>query len=67
MTNPPVSLLKRADVSARTSLSKAYIYKLIGEGKFPAPVRLAPRRVAWRSDEIDQWIASQTDRAMPKV
>ncbi len=65
--NKPVSLLKRIDVEARTSLSKAYLYKLISEGRFPAPVRLARRRVAWRSDEIDQWIASQTERASPRL
>ena len=67
MDNYPVTLLKRAEVERRTSFSKAYIYRLVSEGKFPRPVRLAARRVAWRSDEIDQWIASQTERASPRL
>lgn len=55
----PLTLLKREAVQERTSLSRAYIYALVKQGKFPSPVRLAARRVAWRSDEIDAWIAAR--------
>lgn len=40
--------------------SKDTYYRLIKEGKFPAPVRLAGgRAVAWRESDIDRWIEEQ--------
>ncbi|MBE0548423.1 MAG: AlpA family phage regulatory protein [Rubrivivax sp.] len=51
-------LLPLEQVELRTSLCKSSIYALTAQGRFPAPVRLAPRRVAWRSDEVESWIES---------
>jgi prophage regulatory protein len=54
-----VSLLRIADVSARVGLRRSQIYRLIARGEFPTPVRLSVRTSAWRSDEIDTWIAER--------
>jgi hypothetical protein len=32
------------------------IYRLIAEGKFPAPIRIGPRRVVWLTDEIEAFL-----------
>jgi prophage regulatory protein len=34
--------------------SKAWIYKLIKEGKFPAPIRIGENYVAWSEEVIDE-------------
>ena len=55
MTN---KLLKRPEVEAVTGLSRASIYSKIKAGTFPLPVRLGSNSVAWRADDVDEWIAN---------
>ncbi|HEY8711068.1 MAG TPA: AlpA family phage regulatory protein [Burkholderiaceae bacterium] len=38
-----------------TGLGRSTIYRLIADQKFPSPVRLGPRAVAWRRTDLDQW------------
>ncbi|MCP5272041.1 MAG: AlpA family phage regulatory protein [Burkholderiaceae bacterium] len=38
-----------------TGLGRSTIYRLIAANEFPSPVRLSPRVVAWRREELDQW------------
>ena len=54
-----VSLLRLADVIAVVGIKRSEIYERIKTGKFPAPVRLGAKAVAWRSDEIQEWIDSR--------
>ena len=51
-------LYRRTDVSDLTGLSKNAIYKFMREGRFPRPVKLKGRAVAWRKSDLDAWIAS---------
>ena len=55
-------LLRRKDVEARTGLSRSTIYAWISCGKFPSPVRLGGRSVAWRKSAIEEWIESREAR-----
>jgi excisionase family DNA binding protein len=41
-----------------TSLSRATIYRRVAAGRFPAPINLGGRRVAFSRDELDRWIAN---------
>lgn len=52
-------LLKRKEVETKTSMAASTIYAEIAKGKFPKPVQLSPRRVAWLESEIDKWIAER--------
>lgn len=63
---PPESTSTRADtttavflrmptVMRMTGLGRSTIYRLIADQKFPCPVRLGPRAVAWRRSDLDQW------------
>lgn len=52
-------LLRRRDVEAVTGLSRSAIYLAMSRGAFPTPVRLGPRAVAWRSSQIQAWIAAR--------
>lgn len=50
------TLLRLAGVESRTGLKRSTIYKLIQERKFPKPIRLTERCVAWNSLAVDEWI-----------
>jgi prophage regulatory protein len=49
-------ILRCPDVEAKVGFKRAYLYKLMKEGKFPKPIPLGVRAVGWNSVEIDQWI-----------
>jgi prophage regulatory protein len=52
----PKRLIRRPVVIDRTGLQTSQIYDLIGEKRFPAPVPIGARAVAWVESEIEQWI-----------
>ena len=52
-------LIKRSEVERLTSLSRAGIYASMLEGSFPRPVQTGKRSVAWRFEEVRQWLASR--------
>lgn len=51
-------ILRRQEVEALTGLSRATIYALMTEGRFPKPLRLGRRSVGWRLADIDGWLAA---------
>ncbi len=50
-----VRLMRMKQISAYTSLSKGYIYKLMKEGGFPESVALKGIRM-WEKSAIDEWL-----------
>jgi prophage regulatory protein len=52
-------LISAKEVCARTSLSRASLYRLMTDGSFPRPVPLHGVRKAWVESEVDVWIASR--------
>ena len=53
-------LLRLPEVMDKTSFSRASIYRYVALKKFPQPVKLGVRAIAWRSDEVDVWIEERT-------
>lgn len=49
-------LLRLPTVLEITGLKKSTIYAGAKNGTFPKPVKVGSRAVAWRSDEVKQWI-----------
>lgn len=50
----------RMDAVVRmTGLGRSTIYRLMAEDKFPPPVRLAKRAVAWRRIDLERWSAER--------
>jgi prophage regulatory protein len=47
--------LRMPTVLRLTGLSCSTIYCLIADNKFPCPVRLGPRVVAWRRIDLKRW------------
>ena len=54
-----MKIIRRPEVVARVGLSSATLYRLISRGAFPRPVRLSTRATGWRTDEIEEWLASR--------
>ncbi len=50
------SMVSLKRVREITSLGKSTIYRMITEDRFPRPVRLTSRRVAWREDDLRNWL-----------
>ncbi|MBD2812517.1 AlpA family transcriptional regulator [Xenorhabdus sp. Vera] len=56
------NLIHLPEVQRRTGYSKAWIYKLIGDGeflKFLKQVKIGPRSIAFIESEIDNWIGQR--------
>jgi prophage regulatory protein len=50
---PP--FLRMRAVTRMTGLGRSTIYRLVAQDKFPPPVRLANRAVAWRRSDLERW------------
>jgi prophage regulatory protein len=55
-------LLRLPAVCERVGFGRSQLYTLIKQAKFPAPVRLGVRAVAWDSDLIERWIQQRIDK-----
>lgn len=49
-------LLRLPEVREFTRRSTTRIYADMAEGKFPKPVRIGARAVAWRARELETWL-----------
>ncbi|MBY0468388.1 MAG: AlpA family phage regulatory protein [Burkholderiaceae bacterium] len=50
-------------VMRMTGLGRSTIYRLIADRRFPSPVRLGPRAVAWRRSDLDRWSEARPEAA----
>lgn len=55
-------LLRRQDVQRLTGLSKSGLYKRMGEGSFPRPIKLGYRTAVWPEKTVHAWINEQIER-----
>jgi predicted DNA-binding transcriptional regulator AlpA len=39
-----------------------HLRRKVKAGEFPKPVALSDRRIAWREEEVDEWLASRPRR-----
>lgn len=51
----PSILLRLPAVMKLTGLGRSTIYRMVSERRFPCPVRITKRAVAWRRVDVDQW------------
>lgn len=49
-------MLKLAEVKHKVPLSRTQIYVQISQGRFPRPINIGMRAVAWLESDIDAWI-----------
>lgn len=66
--NPPspiVRLLRLPQVLYVTGLGRTALYDLMSKNRFPRPVRLSSRAVAWRESDIVAWISERPTAVAP--
>lgn len=51
------NILRQPDVLSRTGLKRTTLYKKIGNGTFPAQVRLSENCVGWYESDVSAWVA----------
>ena len=56
------TLERLPSVVQRTTLSRSHLYALVKDGKFPKPLKLGSRSVAWRVEDVEAWIAARLAR-----
>ena len=47
--------VRMGSVIRMTGLCRSTIYRLVAQDKFPSPVRLAARAIAWRRIDLERW------------
>jgi len=52
----PEELLSRRRVIAVTSLSGPTLWRRCKDGSFPLPLKIGPKRVAWRAADVQAWL-----------
>ncbi|WP_199637846.1 AlpA family transcriptional regulator [Serratia sp. PAMC26656] len=50
------SFIRLSEVQRRTGYSKAWIYRLMSQSKFPTSVKIGTRAIAFVESEIDEWV-----------
>ncbi len=59
----PTRLLRKPVVLDRVGFSKSELHRRLTAGKFPAPIKLGARAVAWRESDIEDYINSLSQGA----
>lgn len=52
-------IMKIKEVLNQCAISKATLYRLISEGKFPRQIKLSRRAIGFHEHEINDWIAGR--------
>jgi prophage regulatory protein len=55
---PDYSFLRQKDLHAMKVIpfSSATLWRMVGSGRFPRPVKISPQITAWRVYEVKQWL-----------
>lgn len=61
MESKELKFIRLPAVSAMTGYSKPTIYAHIASGKFPRPIPLAGRAVAWEMSEVQAWMRGRME------
>ena len=49
------TFLRLPEVLRRTGLNRSACYELIAAGRFPKPIKIGSRAVAWVEHEVESW------------
>ncbi len=58
----PDRLVRLPEVMQRTGMSRSWIYNEVRQRRFPAPVRVGGRAVAWLDADLARWLADVASR-----
>jgi len=63
----PIKLLRLPSVLERVPYSRPNIYRLMRLGKFPKPISMGGRAVAWLESDVDSWLTERVQAARESV
>jgi prophage regulatory protein len=55
----PLKVIRLAELTDFVGLRRTQIQDLISKGRFPRPIKLSARRIAWLASEIAEWQAAR--------
>ncbi len=58
---PTLRILRLVDVCEVTGISRALIYRLQAEGRFPRSVKITEFAVGWIEHEVQAWLAERIE------
>jgi prophage regulatory protein len=64
-TNKPVEsladdrILEPKELLERIPLDRSTLYRMVQEGRFPAPIQLTTSRIGWRWSAIVRWLGER--------
>lgn len=61
---PPVTLLRKPQVLARTGIPKSSWDRGVRQGRYPKPVKIGVRAIAWTSTSIDELISGLVEKSL---
>ncbi|WP_373278024.1 helix-turn-helix transcriptional regulator [Andreprevotia lacus] len=64
MVKPNHQFVRMRDVVLMLDVSRSTIYRWIDEGKFPSPVNLSERTIAFRQKDLDEWAATRQSQTI---
>lgn len=50
-------------VCERIALSRATLDRMVADGRFPKPIQLTERRLAYNATDVDAWMADRVENA----
>lgn len=59
--------IRLSEVIKRTGISRSSIYRLVNKNKFPAPVRISEKTIAFIESEINDWIENLINSSRNKA
>ena len=59
MSDSIAKLIRLPEVRTRTGLPTSTLYAMMSDGKFPRPVKLSVRSVAWDESLVTDWIETR--------
>lgn len=61
------SFIRLSEVQRRTGYSKAWIYRLMSQNRFPSSIKIGTRAIAFVESEVDDWINSRIEESRKEV
>jgi prophage regulatory protein len=59
-----LELVRESELRRIVKLSHATIWRLCRAGKFPKPIKLSQRAIAWRLVDVERWLAERSRRSV---
>ena len=58
-------LIRAKEVLHKVGFKRTTLWKMVNAEEFPQPVHLTGKAIAWREEDVDEWIASRVPVGAP--